>query len=70
MEIDDEAHENPQDMDIDHAPEIQRESIEPLAEDDPIEPLDPTDGPRYCCNSEETSLGKEHYSRGRTVRNS
>lgn len=46
MEIDDENHETPQDMDIDHTPEIQRESIEPVANDDPIEPLDLTDGPR------------------------
>lgn len=50
MEIDDENHETPQDMEIDHTPEIQRESTEPIADDDPIEPLDPTDGPRDIVN--------------------
>lgn len=46
METVDEDHETRQDMDIDHTPEIQRESTESVADDDPIEPLDPTDGPR------------------------
>lgn len=46
MEIDIEAHEEPQAMDTDHDPEIQRESTELEAHDDPVEPMDPTDGPR------------------------
>lgn len=46
MEMVDEDHETPRDMDIDHTPEIPRESTEPIEDDDPIEPLDSTDGPR------------------------
>lgn len=43
MEIDHE--ESPQDMEIDHTPEIQREAPQPKEDDDPVEPLEPTDGP-------------------------
>lgn len=53
MEIDDET---PQDMDVDHAPEIQRETTESDMSKDPIEPLDPTDGPRDIVVSRERPL--------------
>lgn len=33
-------------MDIDHTPEIQGESTEPEEDGDPVEPLEPTNGPR------------------------
>ena len=42
MEID-ENQQTPQDMDIGHTPEIQRESAKPKENNDPIELLDPTD---------------------------
>lgn len=48
MEIASEEHESPQDMDIspDSTFEIQRESIELEEASDPVDPIEPTDGPR------------------------
>ncbi|XP_057836067.1 uncharacterized protein LOC131046356 [Cryptomeria japonica] len=47
MEIDNEEQETPQDMDIDHSPEVQRDYTEPKEAIDPVEPLERTDGLRY-----------------------
>lgn len=53
MEIDDET---PQDMDVDLAPEIQREITEPDMSIDLIEPLDPTDVPKDIVVSRKRTL--------------
>lgn len=56
MEIDNEDQETHQDKDVSHTLEIQREYTESEEDIDPVEPLEPTDGPRDIAISQKRPL--------------